>query len=114
MRRVPDPPHVIVQRLTDAFNKQDIDAVSDCLAANCVVANHGGETVQVGAPAIAAAYVEAFEERPKVRLSVTGRMSQGDKVVQHEAVSRGLTAEDRRIALYTVVGDKVTRVEFIR
>ena len=114
MRRVPDPPHVIVQRLTDAFNKQDLDTVSDCLAANCVVAEHAGETVQVGAPAICAQYAAAFEERPKIRISVMGRMSQGDKVVQHEAVSRGMTSEDRRIALYTVAGDKVTRVEFIR
>ena len=74
MRRVPDPPHVIVQRLTDAFNKQDLDAVSLCVAANCVVANHGGETVQVGAPAICAQYAAAFDERPKVRISVMGRM----------------------------------------
>jgi len=96
MRRVPDPPHVVVQRLTDAFNKQDLDAVSLCLAANCVVANHGGETVQVGAPAICAQYAAAF------------------KVVQHEAVNRGLTSADRRIAIYTVAGEKVTRVEFLR
>lgn len=114
MRRVPDPPHVVVQKLTDAFNKQDLETVGACLAANCVVANHGGETVQVGAPAVAAKYAEAFEERPKVRLSVLGRMSQGDKVVQHESVNRGMTTEDRRIAVYTVANQKVTRVEFIR
>jgi len=114
MRRVPDPPHVVVQRLTDAFNKQDLDAVSLCLAANCVVGNHGGETVQVGAPAICAQYAAAFEERPKARISLMGRMVQGHKVVQHEAVNRGLTSADRRIAIYTVAGEKVTRVEFLR
>lgn len=114
MRRIPDPPQVIVQRLTDAFNKQDLDAVSLCLAANCVVANHGGETMQVGAPAICADYAAAFEERPKVRIGVMGRMVQGDKVVQHEALNRGLTGGDRRIAIYTVAGEKVTRVELMR
>lgn len=114
MRRPLEPPHVIVQKLTDAFNKQDLDLVSECLAANCVVAEHEGGTVQVGAPAIAAQYAAAFEERPKIRISVLGRMYQGDKVVQHESVGRGMAAEDRRLALYTVVNQKVTRVEFIR
>lgn len=114
MRRVPDPPHVVVQRLTDAFNKQDLETVSQCLAANCVVANHGGETEQVGAPAICAQYAAAFEERPKIRIGLLGRMVQGDKVVQHESITRGLTSADRRIAIYTVAGDKVTRVELLR
>ena len=54
MRRIPDPPQVIVQKLTAAFNKHDLDAVSVLIAANCVVAAHGGETEQVGAPAICA------------------------------------------------------------
>lgn len=114
MRRIPDPPQVIVQKLTDAFNKQDLDAVSLLIAANCVVAAHGGETEQVGAPAICAQYHDAFEERPKVRIGVMGRMVQGNIVVQHESVSRGLGVGDRRIAVYTVNGEKVTRVEFIR
>lgn len=114
MRHIPDPPQVIVQRLTDAFNKQDLDAVSALIAANCVVAAFGGGTEQVGAPAICAQYADAFEERPKIRINLMGRMVQGDIVVQHEALSRGLAQSDRRIAVYTVAGEKVTRVEFIR
>lgn len=114
MRRIQDPPQVTVQKLTDAFNKQDLDAVSLLIAANCVVASHGGETEQVGAPAICAQYHDAFVERPKVRIGVLGRMVQGNIVVQHESVSRGLGVGGRRIAVYTVNGEKVTRVEFIR
>jgi hypothetical protein len=114
MRRITDPPQVTVQKLTDAFNKQDIDAVSVLVAANCVVAAHHGETEQVGAPAICAQYLAAFEERPKLRIGVLERMVQGNIVVQHESLSRGFGAAERRIALYTVAGEKVTRVEFIR
>ncbi|KAF0187257.1 MAG: hypothetical protein FD124_3322 [Alphaproteobacteria bacterium] len=114
MRRIPDPPQVIVQKLTAAFNKHDLDAVSVLIAANCVVAAHGGETEQVGAPAICAQYHAAFEERPRLRIGVMGRMVQGNIVVQHESLSRGLGVGERRIAVYTVNGEKVTRVEFIR
>jgi hypothetical protein len=41
-------------------------------------------------------------------------MVQGNIVAQHESLGRGLGVGERRIALYTVAGEKVTRVEFIR
>jgi hypothetical protein len=114
MRRVPDPPQVIVQRLTDAINKQDLETISGILAANCVVAAQHGGTESVGAPALRAQFEALFEARPKARVSVMGRMALGDTVVQHETISRGLAVAEKRIAIYTVVHEKVTRLDLIR
>ncbi len=114
MRRVPDPPQVIVQRLTDAVNKQDLETVTSILAANCVVATLHGGTESVGAPALRAQYEALFEERPKARVSVMGRMALGETVIQHEAISRGLGAAEKRIVIYTVLHEKVTRLDLIR
>lgn len=109
----PDTPQVIVQRLTDALNRQNIDAVTDLLAGNCVIAAYGGTTETVGAPAIRNIVLDLFEARPKARVNVLGRMALGPQVVQHETISRGVESE-RRIAIYTVQGDRVARIELIR
>lgn len=113
-RRIPDPPPIIVQRLTDAVNKQDLDTILGLLAANVVVAAFNGGTETVGAPALKAIYENLFGEQPKARLSVTGRLTQGDQVAQQEVLSRGLAVVERRIAIYTVLHEKVTRVDLIR
>jgi hypothetical protein len=113
-RRIPDPPPIIIQRLTEAFNKQDLDTILGVLAVNVVVAVFNGGTETVGAPTLKAIYEEMFAEQPKPRLSVTGRLSQGDQVAQQEVLTRGLTVVERRIAIYTVLHEKVTRVDLIR
>ena len=114
MRKPPEPPQVTIQRLTEAINKQDLEAISALLAVNCVVAGFGGGTESVGAPALRGQYEALFEARPKARVSVMGRMALRDIVVQHETLSRGLSVAERRIAIYTVVHEKVTRLDLIR
>lgn len=113
-RRPVDPPPVVVQRLNEAFNKQDIEAVGAVLAVNCVIAAFNGGTEMVGAPAIRSRYLEMFEASPRPRLSVTGRLAQGDIVAQQETIAAGLTVLERRIAIYTVLHERVTRVDLIR
>ncbi|MDX2234941.1 MAG: nuclear transport factor 2 family protein [Hyphomonadaceae bacterium] len=114
MRRLPDTPLVTVQKFAEAVNRHDLDALTVLVAANCVVAAFNGGTETVGAPAMQAQFAALFEERPKARLGVSGRMSQGDVVAQHETISRGLSVIERRIALYTVLHEKIVRVDVIR
>jgi hypothetical protein len=113
-RRPEDPPPVIVQRFVDAFNKHDGEGLHATLAANVVVAAFNGGTESVGAPALRAACERLFEEKPLPRLAVTGRVAHGDCVVQHETVTRGLAVLEKRIAIYTVLHEQVTRVDLIR
>ena len=113
MAKDPDTPQIIVQQLIEALNRQDIDAVMRALAGNCVIAAYGGATETVGAPAVRNIVLDLFEERPKARVNVMGRMALGAFVIQHESVARALETE-RRIAIYTVHNDKVSRIEFIR
>lgn len=114
MARLPDTPAVTVQKLNEAFNRQDLEAMGALVAANVVVVGFNGATESVGLPALRAAYESMFEDRPKPRLSVTGRLQQGDVVAQQETIGRGLTVLERRIALYTVIHEKVVRIDLIR
>lgn len=114
MRRPEDTPTIVVQKLAEAFNRQDLEALGALYAANCVVAGFNGPTELVGFPALRAQHEILLEERPRPRLSVTGRMAQGDVVAQHETISRGLTVIDRRIAIYTMAHGKVARVDLVR
>ena len=113
-RRPAEPPQITVQRLSEAFNKQDMETIASLIAPNCVVAALKGGTETVGAPSLAAEYAAMFEDRPKARLAVMGRMALGETVVQHETISRGLAVLEKRIAIYTVLHEKVARLDLIR
>jgi hypothetical protein len=101
-------------KFTEAVNRHDLDAITAAFAVNCVVAAFNGGAEIVGAPAIRAEYEMLFEERPKARMAISGRMAQGDIVVQNETISRGMQVLARRIALYTIVHEKIVRVDLIR
>jgi hypothetical protein len=113
-RRIPDPPTVTVQKFAEAVNRQDLDALTALVAANCVVASFKGGTELVGAPALRAQFELLFAEKPRARLAVAGRLVQGDIVAQQETLSRSLQVLEKRIALYTVAHEKILRVDLVR
>jgi len=113
-RRPVDPPPVVVQRFVEAFNKHDGEGLHAVLAANVIVAVFNGGTESVGAPALRAACESLFAEKPLPRLAVTGRLAHGDAVIQHETITRGLQMIEKRIAIYTVLHEQVSRVDLIR
>jgi hypothetical protein len=114
MMREPELNTVIVQRFTDALNKQDMDAAMACVSASVVTASYGGSTETVGMRALEAALEQHFAEKPKKKLSIQGRFLATDKVVQNESYGAGLGAGDKRVAIYWIAGELISRIDYMR
>lgn len=110
-----EPGRTVVSRFVEAINRQDADAVADCLAFNCVIANFQGVSEHVGAAAVTRALTERFGLKPKMMVAVHNRTTIGDVVAQLEVHSAGVQTLDRRLALYSLTSlGKIARIDIVR
>ena len=105
----------IVQRQLDAYNAQNLDAMLNCYAADCVIAGLNGAVTETSREALRARYAKTFAEFPKNHARLVNRILVGDMVVDHEDVHRG-PGMDRFevIAIYTVKNGLIARVDFAK
>ena len=103
----------IAQGQLDAYNRQDLDAHCAFFADDVVVADLNGDVTIRGMDAYRAKYTQVFADFPKNRAELVNRIVVGDTVVDHERVSRdGVTEAFQVIAIYTLAGGKIARVDF--
>jgi hypothetical protein len=103
----------IVQAQLDAYNAQDLDAHCACFADDVVSADLNGEITLRGIDAYRAKYRQVFADFPKNRVELAGRIVLGDTVIDHERVFRdGVTEAFQVLAIYTLAGGKIARVDF--
>jgi hypothetical protein len=107
-------PVELVQAQFDAYNAQDLDAHCAVFADDVVVADlHGNVTIR-GIAAYRAKYVQVFADFPDNRAELLNRICVGNTVVDHEHVDRGTGATFQVIAIYTIAGGKIARVDFAK
>jgi uncharacterized protein (TIGR02246 family) len=105
----------IVQAQLEAYNAQDLDAFCACFADDCIVANLNGEVTQRGRTALRQRYGAMFATNPRNKARVAKRIAVGDYVIDHEEIDRGPGGEQFAvIAIYTVKGGLITRLELAR
>lgn len=110
-----DPARTVVSRFVDAINREDIDALADCLAFNCVIARYDdGVSEHVGAHAVVHALTQRFGQRPKAMLTVANRMTIGEVIAQLEHLNAGTRPLDKRMALYRLSLGRIARIDWIR
>ena len=103
----------IAQGQLDAYNRQDLDAHCAFFADDVVVADLNGDVTIRGIEAYRAKYAQVFADFPKNRVDLAGRIVLGDTVIDHERVLRdGVTEAFQVIAIYTLAGGKIARVDF--
>lgn len=105
----------IVQGQFDAYNLQDLDAHCAFFASDVVVADLNGAVTIQGLAAYRAKYVQVFADFPQNKAELVNRMVVGATVIDHERVVRapgGATFEV--IAIYTLAGGKIARVDFCK
>lgn len=108
-------PRDLAQKQLDAYNAQNIDAYMACFDADCVIADLNGAVTETGAPAIRHRYANMFQRFPQNHAELLSRIVVGTTVVDHERVVRAPGGESFEcIAIYTVRGDKIVRVDFAR
>ena len=108
-------PQQIAQGQLDAYNAQDLDAYMRFFTDDCVIADLNGAVTTDGAPAIRARYEKAFAQFPHNKAHLMNRIIVGGTVVDHEDVVRAPGGERFEIiAIYTLRGDKISKVDFAK
>jgi hypothetical protein len=106
-------PADLAQGQLDAYNRRDLDAHCAFFADDVVVADLNGDVTIRGIEAYRAKYVQVFADFPKNRAELANRICVGDTVIDHERVYRdGETETFQVIAIYTIAGGRIARVDF--
>ncbi|HEU4689769.1 MAG TPA: nuclear transport factor 2 family protein [Vicinamibacterales bacterium] len=74
----------VVERFNDAFNRHDVDAIMDCMTADCVFENTRPApdgTRLVGSAAVRAYWNEFFARSPQARFETEELFVAGDRCV---------------------------------
>jgi len=105
----------IAQGQLDAYNVQDLDAHCAFFADDITMADLNGAVTLQGIAAYRAKYVQVFADFPQNRARLVNRICVGQTVIDHEDVSRGPDGPSFQvIAIYTIVGGKIARVDFVK
>ena len=108
-------PADIAQGQLDAYNIQDLDAHCAFFADDITVADLNGDVTIQGIAAYRAKYVQVFADFPQNRARLVNRICVGQTVIDHEDVSRGPDGPNFQvIAIYTLAGGKIARVDFVK
>jgi hypothetical protein len=108
-------PADIAQGQLDAYNVQDLDAHCAFFADDVTVADLNGDVTIQGIAAYRAKYVQVFADYPQNRARLVNRICVGSTVIDHEDVSRGPEGPSFQvIAIYTLAGGKIARVDFVK
>ncbi|MER7752491.1 phosphotransferase [Kitasatospora sp. NPDC097643] len=104
-------PRVTVDRQLAAYNGHDLAAFLATYAPEVVVNRRDGSRLE-GRDALRAAYAPLFAEG-RCQARITGRLTQGDWVVDHET-AEGVAAEPLRVLVaYRVRDGLIDRVDFL-
>jgi hypothetical protein len=105
----------LIQRQLDAYNAQDLDAMVQCYAPECVIAGLNGAITETGCEALHARYAKAFAPFPENKATLVNRIAVGNSVIDQEDVSRGPGKEQFQIiAIYTVTDGSIARVDLAK
>ena len=108
-------PEQIVAAQLDAYNRQDLEGHCACFAEDVIVADVGGAVRVQGKSAYRDLYRKVFADFPENHARLVHRIVLGDKVIDHEDVSRSPTGPRFEVAaIYTVREGLIARVDFVR
>lgn len=108
-------PGEVAQGQLDAYNAQDLDAFCLFYADDVVVADLNGAVTQQGLAGLRERYARMFLQHPQNRAELVNRIVVGNTVADHEHVVRGPGGETfEAMAIYTIRGGKIARVDFAK
>ena len=105
----------LAERQLRAYNVQDLDAFCACYSEDITVSDYNGAVSSAGMEAFRARYRDLFATFPENRVKLRSRLALGDLAVDHEEVMRSASAQMFEVvAIYSVRGEKIAHVDFIR
>jgi uncharacterized protein (TIGR02246 family) len=105
----------LVDELMARYNAHDAAGYAALMTEDAVEAVYRGAVLRAGREGVRSGLAAMFAEFPQNRAVVHAAYAVGEKVVLHEEVFRSDTTPPFAvISIYSFVGDKVERVEFVR
>lgn len=105
----------IAEQMIAHYNAQDADAYVALMTDDAAEAGYRGAVLRDGKEGVRSGLKAMFAEFPENRADIISGHALGDYVVLHERVFRSSTSEPFEVmSIYSFVGDKVSRVEFVR
>jgi hypothetical protein len=105
----------IATAMVAAYNAQDADTYVSHMTDDACEAGYRGAVVRDGREGTRTGLQAMWVEYPENRAEILTGYELGDYAVLHEKVWRSAAAEPFEVlTVYSFVGDKVARVEFIR
>ena len=104
-----------VQRQLDAYNARDIKTFMGCFTEDVVIEDAVTGKIQLqGRARMEEQYSEMFASSPQLHCKVMKRMELNQTVIDEELIDGHPRGDAIKvIAIYTLVGDKIARVQFI-
>jgi hypothetical protein len=108
------PAEQVVQVQLEAYNRRDLEGFLATYSPDIRIYLHPDRLLMSGLDQMRKEYGDAFTANPNGRAAITGRMVQGNYVIDHEHVT-GLAdgREIRAVAVYEVRDGKIRNVWFI-
>ena len=105
----------IAEQMIAHYNAQDAGAYVSLMTDTACEAGYRGAVLREGKEGVRSGLKAMFAEFPDNRAEILSGYTLGEFAVLHERVSRSAAAEPFEVmSIYSFVGDKVDRVEFIR
>lgn len=105
----------LVQGQLDAYNAQDVDAFCSFFADDVIVSDLNAAPNLHGLKDYRERHVGLFAQFPQNQAERLSRIVIGNIVIDHERVLRNPDAVPFEVAaIYTIVGDKIARVDFVK
>jgi hypothetical protein len=104
-------PEAVVQRQLDAYNARDLDALLAIYADDAEVFEHPATLVAKGTAALRARFTARFQE-PNLHARLLNRIVSGDRVIDHERVTRTFPegpGEIELVMIYEVRAGRIAR-----
>jgi hypothetical protein len=104
-------PEAVVQRQLDAYNARDVDALLAIYADDAQTFEHPSTLIATGTAALRERFLLRFEE-PNLHAQLLSRIVMGNRVVDHEVVTRTFPegmGTIELIMIYEVQGDRISK-----
>jgi hypothetical protein len=102
-------------RMIALYNAQDADGYVEHMTDAACEAGYRGAVVRDGKEGVRSGLMAMFAQFPENKAEILQSYVLGETVVLHENVARAPGGETFEVmSIYSFVGDKVDRVEFIR
>lgn len=107
-------PDSVVERQLDAYNKRDLEGFLATYSDDVALVDFPDELLYTGKREMRARYGKMFRDSPALNCEIVSKMILGNTVIYHERVTGRVGGPLEVLAIYSVRGEKITRVEFVR